>query len=68
MTENNTVAPHGRNRAAHLRVSEGLASLRLIAMFMARRFLLGAMISVGRRQLFAGPDGRRANADWLMGR
>jgi hypothetical protein len=27
----------------------------LMAMFMARRFLLGAMISVGRRRLFAGP-------------
>jgi hypothetical protein len=26
-----------------------------MAMFRARRFLLGAMISVGRRQLFAGP-------------
>jgi hypothetical protein len=30
----------------------------LMAMFMARRFLLGAMISVGRRQLFAGPTAR----------
>jgi hypothetical protein len=27
----------------------------LMAMLMARRFLLGAMIPVGRRQLFAGP-------------
>jgi len=27
----------------------------LMAMFMACRFLLGAMISVARRQLFAGP-------------
>jgi hypothetical protein len=27
----------------------------LMAMFVARRFLLGAMISVGRRQPFAGP-------------
>jgi hypothetical protein len=27
----------------------------LMAMFMARTFLLGTMISVGRRQLFAGP-------------
>jgi hypothetical protein len=26
-----------------------------MAMFMARRFLLGAIISVARRQLFAGP-------------
>jgi hypothetical protein len=27
----------------------------LMAMFMARRFLLGAMMSVGRHQLLAGP-------------
>jgi hypothetical protein len=27
----------------------------LMAMFLARRFLLGAMISVGRRPLLAGP-------------
>jgi hypothetical protein len=27
----------------------------LMAMFMVHRFLLGAMISAGRHQLFAGP-------------
>jgi hypothetical protein len=34
----------------------------LMAMFMAHRFLLGAMVSAGRRQLFAGPTDARPMA------
>jgi hypothetical protein len=30
-----------------------------VAMFMAHRFLLGAMLSAGHRQLFAGPTDAR---------
>jgi len=65
VSDNNTVAPHGHNRAAHLRVSEGLASLRLDGDVHGPQSPSRCDDFRRSSPAICRTGGRRANAGWL---